>query len=86
MGGAVFPGAREVSVGAGFCDFRRVAIFGSFNGAFISVHACLGVLGFSYALVSAVFALDGIDNMFGCTGEALVDFEGELGFSGSDGG
>ena len=86
MGGAVFSGARKVSMGPGFCNFRGVAVFGSFDGAFVSIHAYFRVLGFPYPLVSAVFALDGIDNMFGCTGEVLVDFEGELGLSGSDGG
>ena len=86
MGGAVFSGAGKVSMGPGLCSFRGVAVFGSFDGAFVSIHAYLRVLGFAYPLVSAVFTLDGIDNVFGCTGEVLVDFEGELGFSGSDGG
>ena len=66
-------------MGPGFCNFRGVAVFGSFDGTFVSIHAYLGVLGFTYTLVFAMFAMDDIDNVSGCTGEVLVDVEGELG-------
>ena len=47
MGSTVFSEAGNVSMGPGLRGFWDVAIFGSPNCSFISIHACLGVFCFA---------------------------------------